>query len=108
MDEYFKILRDHLAEQDSEDFTQSRAGWTFRYGFHEVYGDCVTRMKEADLPADVEFTQKFRLFDDDGELYYEGVATARVDFAPLDWAENDAGCTEIQYKNPKTGAWETL
>lgn len=29
-------------------------------------------------------------------------------FIPLDRYQNDYGCTEIQYKNPKTGEYETL
>jgi hypothetical protein len=50
----------------------------------------------------------FRILDDDGEVYYEGLATPETDFEPLDdFGMPDAGCTEIQYKNDK-GEWETL
>lgn len=35
---------------------------------------------------------RFKLYDDDGELYYEGRASEE-DFAPLDWAMAYAGCT---------------
>ena len=56
-----------------------------------------------------------RLLDDDGEVYYEGRATEKriLDsseiraFDVLDWAMNDAGCTELQYRKG-SGPWETL
>lgn len=51
---------------------------------------------------------KFRLLDDDGEIYAYGVGTNDSSFAPLDRYMYDYGCTEIQYKNPVTGAYETL
>ena len=55
----------------------------------------------------------FRLFDDDGELYYEGrIAQHWLDgeealaFAPLDWARADAGCTRMDFF--LHDKWETL
>lgn len=57
--------------------------------------------------------KKFRLLDDDGEVYYEGLID-RLDhddddclFGPLDdfGGPND-GCSTIQYKNGRK--WETL
>jgi hypothetical protein len=52
----------------------------------------------------------FRLYDDDGNLYWEGVmwddGTEEQAFAPLEWAYGD-GCTEIRIKTPK-GRWERL
>lgn len=50
----------------------------------------------------------FRLLDDDGEIYAYGVGTDDSSFAPLDRYMYDYGCTEIQYKNPATGKYETL
>lgn len=50
----------------------------------------------------------FRLLDDDGVIYAYGVSTDDSSFAPLDRYEPDYGCTEIQYKNPATGKYETL
>jgi hypothetical protein len=42
---------------------------------------------------------KFRLYDDDGELYYEGVLEDDDDCenqtAALRWGESMAGCTRI-------------
>jgi hypothetical protein len=57
----------------------------------------------------------FRLYDDDGELYYEGriivgpvdEAGTELDFMPLDWAMSNAGCTRIDYRNA-AGQWEML
>ena len=55
--------------------------------------------------------QPFRMHDDDGELYYEGVYLGPDDesmFGPLDdFGTPNAGCTSIQFKNAR-GAWEKL
>lgn len=58
--------------------------------------------------------RRFRLYDDDGELYYDGRiisiegAGSEDDFGPLDdFGMGNAGCTSIQYKNDQ-GKWETL
>lgn len=51
---------------------------------------------------------RFRLLDDDGIVYAYGVSTDDSSFAPLDRYEYVYGCTEIQYKNPKTGKYKTL
>lgn len=50
----------------------------------------------------------FRLLDDDGEIYAYGKSTKNDSFAPLDAYEGSYGCTEIQYRNPVTGKYETL
>lgn len=50
----------------------------------------------------------FRLLDDDGYVYAYGKSTNDSSFAPLDRYEPDYGCTEIQYRNPATGRYETL
>ena len=77
------------------------------------------RKNAADFP-EVEW---FRMYDDDGELYYTGVRTGESDdsgygsehgFEPLDdYGTPNAGCTEIRYLNlAKSTAdkeeWETL
>ncbi len=52
-------------------------------------------------------THKFRMFDDDGELYYVGFSDDSSSFEPLDdFGMPNAGCTEIQYL--ENGKWETL
>lgn len=41
---------------------------------------------------------KFKMFDDDGNLYYEGRADEIFDMSPLDdFGKGNAGCTEIRY-----------
>lgn len=50
----------------------------------------------------------FRLLDDDGNVYAYGKSNDDSSFAPLDAYAFDYGVTEIQYKNPKTGKYETL
>lgn len=52
---------------------------------------------------------RFRLLDDDGEVYFEGESsdcTSHRAFAPLDSLGLGYGCTEIQYLT--NGHWETL
>lgn len=57
---------------------------------------------------------EFRLFDDDGELYYEGLCKdldqmdGEQAFAPLDWAANDAGCTTMKHRKVGAKRWEIL
>lgn len=53
----------------------------------------------------------FRLFDDDGELYYSGKMRKKYldssyPFGPLDWAMNDSGCTYMEYL--ENGVWKIL
>lgn len=72
------------------------------------------RTHAAEFP-DVEW---FRMYDDDGELYYTGVRTgdagpwAEDGFEPLDdFGTPNAGATEIRYLNTTytdTEKWETL
>lgn len=50
----------------------------------------------------------FRLLDDDGEIYAYGKSTDDSSFAPLDRYMYSYGCTDIQYKNTKTGVYESL
>lgn len=64
-------------------------------------------------PAQIEamkenMTHKFRVRDDDGVTYFWGVCSDSNSFAPLDTVGASLGCTEIQYKNPTTGKYETL
>jgi len=60
----------------------------------------------AKKPKDMD--HKFRLLDDDKVIYAYGYSNNDSSFAPLDRYQPDYGCTEIQYKNPKTGEYETL
>ena len=53
----------------------------------------------------------FKMYDGDGNLYYEGYSTSNDDesaFGPLlDFGEPDAGCTGIKYRG-KSGKYEWL
>ena len=49
---------------------------------------------------------QFRLYDDDGELYYEGLCVENYSFYPLDEEQPNTGVTEIHYFN--NGKWEQL
>jgi len=48
----------------------------------------------------------FRLYDDDGELCYEGLSAENDSFEPLDEEQPNSGVTEIHYLN--NGKWEQL
>ena len=60
------------------------------------------------LYGEIPTLYNFRLLDDDGIVYAYGKCTDDSSFAPLDTYMEIYGCTEIQYKNPKTGVYETL
>jgi len=54
---------------------------------------------------------KFRLKDDDGEIYAYGCSddcNSEKAFAPLDRYADDYGCTSIEYYNKDTYKWEVL
>lgn len=57
---------------------------------------------------------EFRLYDDDNELYYEGLCKDLDDadeeqaFAPLDWAMADVGATRMDYRKKGDTEWQTL
>jgi hypothetical protein len=73
----------------------------------------------AEKPALVERWKnecnfEFQLLDDDGNLLYAGVcknldnAMQEEAFEPLDWAMDDAGATEMQYRKKGEQSWSTL
>lgn len=56
-----------------------------------------------------DLTTQFRMYDDDGMLYYEGKADEDASFEPLDdFGMPNAGCTYIKYYNDNTNEWETV
>lgn len=78
----WRITKDHIAEPGATAGTNQNAA------------GLVSRMfsPEAPLP------QKFKMYDDDGKLCYEGEAGAEADFQPLDdFGMPNAGCTRIDY-----------
>lgn len=64
--------------------------------------------------ACVEDPVRFRVLDDDGEVYYGGAISRswldgdeELAFAPLIFATADAGATDMQYRD-KNGEWRLL
>jgi len=55
--------------------------------------------KTFEINGKPEYEGKFKLYDDDDNLYYSGALTDNcacdMQQKLLDWAMNDAGCTEI-------------
>lgn len=53
---------------------------------------------------------KFRLYDDDGNLYYKGICHddegCENQLAALTWGEGFAGCTEIKVKRGDSWVYE--
>lgn len=95
------ITRDLLAEQDSE--LVSEVGVCGPAGISEV---ARAKMERGE-------GHMFLMYDDDGELYYEGLLLGDKDseqgFTPLDdFGTPNAGCTRIDYYNDNTKEWETL
>lgn len=111
------ITKDKLAEEGAKEGTNSNAkGLT---GPRTATDGDVKRLKAGE-------GTRFRMLDDDGEIYYYGrwleeddctsdyEDYAEPEFSPLDnFGAPNAGCTEIQYDNGKRDAkgkviWETL
>ena len=89
------VTQDHLASQFPEDFPSNGLD-----GSHvRSFGWDETNPEKADRIS-------FRMYDDDGELYFTGECTDQC-FCPLDWGRADSGATEIKYQQPD-GEWETL
>lgn len=51
---------------------------------------------------------QFKMYDDDDELYFEGLSGNGSSFDPIDDFGVGFGCTYIKYKNIDTGKWEVL
>ena len=77
---------------------------------HDICNDCDNATPEQiDQLKKDGFTEHFKMYDDDGELYYSGYSKPDADFDPLDdFGMPNAGCTEIKYRNHLTGKYETL
>ena len=102
------IDRDHLAydlgsvDHDDRDDTGT-------IGPRNIYPSIKAQLRAGE-------GEKFRMYDDDGELYYEGRIVFHPDyeapdmqFEPLDdFGMPNAGCTTIKYRNRNTGKWEVL
>lgn len=62
--------------------------------------------------ANTEDVRKFRIYDDDGELYFTGILVGDWEewgFGPLDdYGAPDSGATEIRYLTDDGEKWESL
>jgi hypothetical protein len=77
-------------------------------------------MGPSNIPEDLRLRLEqgegitFKMYDDDGNLYYIGriITNGENDeqlFAPLDdFGMPNAGATEIKYKSATTNEWETI
>ena len=87
----------------------------------EEAGISIVLGKSKDFDANKFATQptiKFRLLDDDGEVYFYGLMTkiryndyddpGISPFDPLDMYRYSYGCTEIHFFNEEHKKWETL
>lgn len=75
-----------------------------------VIGPRDISLEHQEMLKNTKQGEKFKMYDDDGELYYEGriVGEDYLQLEPLvDFGMGNAGCTEIRYKN-KTGEWESV
>lgn len=94
------ITKDYIADKDAPEGTNANAVG--------VQGP----LSRVTTPHDPNIT-KFRMYDDDDELIYEGVygplSSDDEFFAPLDdFGEPNVGCTYIKYYNEKMKVWEVL
>jgi hypothetical protein len=87
---HWKITRDHIGEPGAKAGTNANA-----VGI--CGGNCNAKGEVI----------KFRMFDDDGELYYTGDLVGGTGFEPLDdFGRPNAGCTSISLF--QKGQWVRL
>ncbi|HZZ17155.1 MAG TPA: hypothetical protein VFE08_14470 [Candidatus Sulfotelmatobacter sp.] len=114
------ITHDSIRDDDAPEGTNSNAkSVSGPYGLTKavlnrlVYAAGIGKRRASEVDPDVQF---FRMYDDDGELYYTGVYLTTDDdsgFEPLDdFGTPNAGATEIRYyrgigRDAKE-VWETL
>jgi hypothetical protein len=102
----WQILKDHIAEPD-EPSRQFEVGTQTQVPIPAL----AIGIRPEGLPASKDGVElpkvKFKLFDDDGELYYEGRLhdddECLNQSAALDFGMADAGCTTI--KVLRDGEW---
>lgn len=89
----------------TRDFINSKGDSFYRVGY--------SNRKEPEAKAKIKKRGKvFRMLDDDNAVHFHGKCLTDFGeeaFCPLDdLGRPDTGCTDIQYKNEKTGEWESL
>jgi hypothetical protein len=71
-----------------------------------IFPEDKERIKKDLTLKSEKYKYQFRLFDGDGELYYEGLSIEKDSFDPLDDEMDNSGCIEIHYL--ENGKWEQL
>lgn len=119
------ITKDHIAEPGAKPGTNANAVGVYNSDFTPSSREGVKQIvpllafikKNEDniikLIKDTGNYGEFKMYDDDGELYYEGIIMCEPGsesmFAPLDdFGAGNAGCTRIDYKDGKTGKFVTI
>lgn len=104
------VTKDLISNEKEGDTSNIGKGQTFedyeRRTFFRIW-------IHEDLATDaIQDAVRFRLKDDDGEIYYEGLMRADTIYCededigcgPLNWAKNDSGCTEMEIN--QSDRWE--
>ena len=92
------ITKDYLADPDARPGTNSNAVG--------IVGPCAARLTAQQIIEHPD-AKRFRMLDDDGEIYYEGFLVGGDEFAPLDdFGEPIAGCPCTQIF--EDGQWKYL
>ena len=103
------ITKDHVADKEASLMTNSNS--------LGAVGPCGITQAQIDLLVGIHLgisaddsTIRFRMYDDDNILYYEGIMIGKyTELEPLDdFGMPNAGCTRIDTYNTKTGNWETV
>ena len=92
----------------------SEYGWKIINYNEDLFGDECLAKGPSDLSPKLEKTLDsgigvpFKMFDDDGEWYFDGIIAGIYDgFEPLeDFGMPYAGCTEIHFR--KDGKWKAI
>lgn len=99
------IIADHIADPTAAQPSNANAVGMVGPRDAKLTADEIIRQPQA---------RRFRMKDDDGELYYEGVLVVmpedggEAEFRPLDdFGTPNAGATIIEYQRPD-GTWEPL
>ena len=94
------MTKDHLADAERDDTGKNSGeftGYTREDGSFIATAECLFPKK----------WHKFKMYDDDGILYYEGLSSEE-DFSPLDdFGMPNAGCTYIEYQQ-EDESWQVL
>jgi len=73
---------------------------------YTITKNLIDEIGKLDVKVPEKQTQRFRLLDDDDEVYFEGYQIPdRDEFAPLDEVGAGYGCTALQYWNK---GWQWL